>query len=119
MLNADENIELGVDVKAQNTVSVGKVEETCTSGIQRFTNGTDNTWQTFKDANAAGASLFEDKGFSAERSSLYWIGKGMPNNVQNMKDTIKGWKRPSEMPYNVKSPSFWGSYGKPVPEGVV
>jgi len=62
--------------------------------------------------------LFEDLGFPAKSSSLYDAAYLKDkSDMDSMEKGISTWKRPSEMGYS-GSPSFWGSKGKPVPNGI-
>lgn len=65
------------------------------------------------------AGKFQDKGFPADETSLFW--KGYLTNTRDanqIKSYVKAWKRPEEQSYSDSKSSLWGSTGKPQPDGV-
>ena len=97
--------------------------ESCTYGIERFTNGTSNSWQAFKNSQN-GTKKWEDPEFTADQSSLNWADKWGREEDDYKAPTNLVWKRPEEMggfdgkEFN-QNPTLWGDLGKPVPNGVV
>lgn len=77
--------------------------------------GSSNTKDTYDTASSAGA-LWEDPEFGADASSLTWESYGFGSSGT---DGNKDWKRPSEMGAGYPTtPSLFGDYGKPVPNGI-
>jgi len=60
---------------------------------------------------------YVDKTFTTDSSSLYWGKMGVldVNSVNNMRNKVKAWKRPSELYPN---PELYGKLGHPAPTGI-
>ena len=89
----------------------------CSKGIERWDSAS-NSAATFQRALSAGGP-WEDPAFRADEGSLFWrnaLTAKAAQEANNMLNAIVGWKRPGQIWGT--SPSLWGSFGKPVPEGI-
>ena len=104
-----EELELGAEGSAM-----------CMKSINRWTSES-NSLDTFQQASSAGKK-WKDADFPAEESSLFWsdaLTQSAANEASTIRSTLVGWKRPGQMGYGwPKTPSLWGSLGKPVPGGI-
>lgn len=83
---------------------------TCSSGIQRFTNGTSNSIEAY-EGSQEGTLLWEDPEFGADVSSLRWDDYGFAIQGSSSPPKTLLWKRPNEMGQGYpEEPSFWGDY---------
>jgi len=62
---------------------------------------------------------YVDPTFTTDSSSLYWGKMGVldVNSVNNMRNKVKAWKRPSEL-YPREHPELYGNLGHPAPTGI-
>ena len=88
----------------------------CTAGIERFEHGPSNsqaTWDAAKDSS----TKWEDPEFTADQSSITWSQFGFGEQEDPPRKPVK-WLRPEEMDWMEGPPSLWGSFGKPLPQGI-
>lgn len=109
-------LESGVHLQEDESSSFRPT--TCSSGIQRFTNGTSNSIEAYRAA-LNGTKLWEDPEFGGDSSSLRWDAYGFSIQGSYSPPKLLLWKRPSEMGQGYSTtPSLWGDFGKPIPNGI-
>ena len=84
------------EAAATMKVSESFTPTTCSSGIQRFTNGTSNSIEAYDDSQK-GTALWMDPEFGADVSSLRWDDYGFAIQGESSPPKTLLWKRPSEM----------------------